>query len=178
MLWSYGILHNLCYYLTVALCALLLLGYCHCNIFCGLIILYYNAILILLYCLEYVVHPIPLFAPHTYYICDFDNSIELCWCNQPPVLHQHISHICNFYNRIGYVGAPNHILHHIQVKFASWFCCKFNKVLHRIRKLQYKYLDYFYLTQGNGVYGKGCVQFLVNYSVLRPCHSSDLITCY
>ena len=60
------ILHKLCHYPTIALCGLLLFGYCHCNIFSGLIIIYYNAILVLLY-------------------------FWSMWCTQPPLHHIHIT---------------------------------------------------------------------------------------
>ena len=84
------------------------------------------------------------------YICDFDNSIELCWCTQPPVLHQHISYICNFCNRIGYVGAPKPYLHHILVKFASLHNCNLTKftldkktLIHLWLKYAIFFFDYF-----------------------------------
>jgi len=65
-------LHKLYNYPTIALRALLLLGYCRCNIFCDLIVLYYNVILILLYFWNMWCTQFP-FAPHTYYICDYKN---------------------------------------------------------------------------------------------------------
>ena len=78
--WSYVILHKLCHYPIIALCVLLLFEYCHCNIFCGLIILYYNDILVLLY-------------------------FWSMWCTQPPLHHIHITFV-TLIILLGYIGAP------------------------------------------------------------------------
>ena len=95
MLWSYGILHNLCYYLTVALYVLLLLGYCHCNIFCSLIILYYNAILILLYFGICGAPNSPLQHIHITFVTPI-TIFDYVGAPKPPILYQHICYICNF----------------------------------------------------------------------------------
>ena len=61
---------------------------------------------IILY-LEYVGAPKPIFAPHTYYTCDFDYKIGICWCTKPPVLHQHICYICIFIIELSMLVLPN-----------------------------------------------------------------------
>ena len=97
-------LHKLCHYPTIVLRALLLLGYCHYNIYCGLIILYYNAILILLYFWNMWCTRFP-FAPHTYYICDSNNYFWLCWFTQTPYFTPtYMLHY--FIIESGYFGAP------------------------------------------------------------------------
>ena len=89
-------------------------------------ILYYNTIYNSIIFSEYVVHQSP-FAPHTYYICDFDNYFGICWCTQTPVLHQHICYICIYVIELCMLMPANHILHHILVKFASLHNCNLTK---------------------------------------------------
>ena len=61
-----------------------------------------------------------LIAPHIYYICDSNNYFWLCWCTQIPYFAPTYMLHLYFYNRIAYVGAPNHFWYHIDVKFAIY----------------------------------------------------------
>ena len=105
LLQSYGILHKLCHYPTIALRALLLLGYCHCNIFCSLIILYYNVILILLYFWNMWCTQSPLHHIHITFVT-LITIFSYVGTAKSPILHQHICYICNFIIESWYVGAP------------------------------------------------------------------------
>ena len=98
-------LHKLYHYPTIALRALLLLGYCHCNIFCSLIILYYNAILILLYFGICGAPNSPLQHIHITFVTPI-TIFDYVGAPKPPILHQHICYICNFIIESGYFGAP------------------------------------------------------------------------
>ena len=108
LLQSYGILHKLCHYPTIALCALLFLGYCHCNIFCSLIILYYNAILILLYFGICGAPNSPLQHIHITFVTPI-TIFDYVGAPKPPILHQHICYICNFIIESGILVHLKHI---------------------------------------------------------------------
>ena len=121
-------MHKLCHYPTIALRALLLLGYCHCNIFCSLIILYYNVILILLY-FGICGAPNSLLQPiHITFVTPI-TIFDYVGAPKPPILHQHICYICIYVIELCMLMPANHILHHILVKFASLHSYNLTKFL-------------------------------------------------